>query len=240
MIFEGSLSVKAIIKAKRRKVDRVYIDKAKHSKDISYLLHLCKMDNIEVLRTDRETIDKMASGKTHGGILCEANERVYQNIDDIITDNSFICLLEGIEDPFNLGYIFRSLYSSGCTGVLMNSRNLATSDSIIVKSSAGASEFINIVQSDDLVNDLAYLKTKGIKCLAAYRNNACVYTKVDYTKPVLIGIGGDMRGLSKEVINMMDGHIYIPYANDFRNALNASSATSVIAYEILRQRSEDN
>ena len=122
----------------------------------------------------------------------------------------------------------------------MNSRNLATSDSIIVKSSAGASEFINIVQSDDLVNDLAYLKTKGIKCLAAYRNNACVYTKVDYTKPVLIGIGGEMRGLSKEVINMMDGHIYIPYANDFRNALNASSATSVIAYEILRQRSEDN
>ena len=49
-----------------------------------------------------------------------------------------------------------------------------------------------------------------------------------------------MRGLSKEVINMMNGHIYIPYANDFRNALNASSATSVIAYEILRQRSEDN
>lgn len=239
MIFEGSLSVKAIIKANRRKVNKVFIDNAKHSKDINYILHLCHEANIEVIRADKSLINELASGKTHGGILCEASDRMYQSIDDIITDNSFICLLEGIEDPFNLGYIFRSLYSSGCSGVLMNDRDLSLSDSIIVKSSAGASEFINIVKSCDLVNDLKYLKTKKIKCLAAYRNNACVYTKVDYTKPVLIGIGGEMRGLSKNVLDMMDDYIYIPYANDFRNALNASSATSVIAYEILRQRSEE-
>lgn len=238
MIFEGALSVKAVINGHKRKVDCVIIDKNKHTKDSNYIKKICKINDIKLELDDLANIQKIAQGKTHGGIIAIAGERQYQPLDALLTKQSFICLLEGIEDPFNFGYILRSLYSAGCSGVLCNKRDWQQAQSVICKSSAGASELISICQSDDLGADLRYLKGQGIECLAAYRNNAVSYLAKDYTKPVLIAVGGEMRGLSKEVLNEMDGFIYIPYANDFRNALNASSAASVIAYEVLRQRTQ--
>ncbi len=238
MIFEGALSVKAIINGNKRQVEKVIIDAKKQSKDINYLKKICKAKNIAIELQDRETINELAQGKTHGGVIGIAKERINQPLDDLLSNQSFICLLDGIEDPFNYGYILRSLYSAGCSGILCNNRDWSLAQNVICKSSAGASELINIHQSDDLVNDLRYLKNKGIECLAAYRNNAVSYLDKNYRKPVLIAIGGQMRGISKDLLKEMDGFIYIPYANDFRNALNASSATSVIAYEILRQRNQ--
>lgn len=238
MIFEGALSVKAIINGNKRKVEKVIIDSNKHSKDISYLKKICLEKNIDIEFKDRNSIDALAQGKTHGGVIGIAGKRINQSLDDLLSEQSFICLLDGIEDPFNYGYILRSLYSAGCSGVLCNNRDWSLAQNVICKSSAGASELINIHQSDDLVKDLLYFKSKGIECLAAYRNNAVSYLDKDYRKPILIAIGGQMRGISKDLLKEMDGFIYIPYANDFRNALNASSATSVIAYEILRQRNQ--
>lgn len=238
MIFEGALSVKAVINGGKRKVSKVLIDKEKKSRDVNYLKGLCQVKHIDLQFVDREIIDNLASGKTHGGIICEAFERKYQELDDLISDNSFIFLLEGIEDPFNLGYMLRSLYSAGASGVLLADRDWEKQAMTITKSSAGASEFINICKSNKLCDSLKYLKSKNIKLLAAYRKDAISYVDVDYTEPCLIAIGGEMRGLSKDVLKMMDDYIYIPYGNDFRNALNASSAVSVIAYEILRQRSK--
>ncbi|MCI5773525.1 MAG: RNA methyltransferase [Erysipelotrichaceae bacterium] len=238
MIFEGALSVKAAIKGRKRVVEKVIIAQDKHSKDISYIKKLCAMNQIPVELWDKAKINTIAAGKTHGGILAIAQERSYQPLESMLKKPSFICLLEGIEDPFNLGYILRSLYSAGCTGVLCGKRDWQNVENIICKSSAGASEFIDICQSDDLAKDLAYLKAQGVKCYAAYRNQAISYLEQDYRQDILIAIGGEMRGLSKDVLNAMDGYVYIPYANDFRNALNASSAASVIAYEVLRQRSQ--
>lgn len=238
MIFEGALSVKAAIKGEKRQVEKVIIAKNKHSKDISYLKKLCAQKNIPLELLESEEIASIAQGKTHGGILAMANAREYQTIEKLINKPTFICLLEGIEDPFNFGYILRSLYSAGCTGVLCAKRDWQNVENVVCKSSAGASEMINICQSDDLVKDLNYLKSKGIRCYAAYRDQAVSYLEQNYQQDVLIAIGGEMRGLSKDVLKAMDGYIYIPYANDFRNALNASSATSVIAYEVLRQRSQ--
>lgn len=238
MIFEGALSVKAVINGGKRKVGKVLIDKEKKSRDVNYLKGLCQTKHIDLQFVTREEIDNLASGKTHGGIICEAYDRTFQELDDLISDNSFIFLLEGIEDPFNLGYMLRSLYSAGASGVLIADRDWEKQAMTITKSSAGASEFINICKSSDIPNDLKYLKRKNIKLLAAYRKDATSYVDVDYTEPCLIAIGGEMRGLSKDVLKMMDEYIYIPYGNDFRNALNASSAVSVIAYEILRQRSK--
>ena len=69
------------------------------------------------------------------------------------------------------------------------------------------------------------------------RNDAIVYTKADYTKGCMIALGGEKRGLSKQILSLSDQNIYIEYANDFRNALNGASATSIVAFEVLRQRS---
>jgi tRNA G18 (ribose-2'-O)-methylase SpoU len=97
----------------------------------------------------REEIENMTAGKTHGGIAAEAESRVYQDIGDCFTeDNVFLALTEGIEDPFNFGYILRTLYSGGCSGIITRRRNWENAESTILKSSAGASEYMNIVMTE--------------------------------------------------------------------------------------------
>ncbi len=236
MIVEGSLSVKAVLLAKNREVVEILVDEKKMDKDTNFILAKAYEANVKVTKVNREVIDAQATGKTHGGILAKVNSRNYQKIEDCFDEDAFICILEGVEDPFNLGYALRTLYSAGCTGVLLANRDWSYSESTILKSSAGASEYIKICLSDDLAADIKLFKKQGYSCFAAMRKDAVSYFDVDYTGPCVLAIGGEMRGLSKNVLAEIEQNIYIPYANDFRNALNASSAVAAISFEIVRQR----
>ncbi|MEG1461525.1 MAG: RNA methyltransferase [Anaerorhabdus sp.] len=236
MIVEGSLSVKAVLLAKNRDVLEILVDEKKIDKDTNFILAKAYESNVKVTKVKREEIDAQATGKTHGGILAKVSSRNYQQLEDCFDENAFICVLEGVEDPFNLGYALRTLYSAGCTGVLLPNRDWSYSESTILKSSAGASEYIKICLSDDLASDIRQCKKKGYTCFAAMRKDAVSYFDVDYKGPCLLAIGGEMRGLSRNVLEEIEQNIYIPYANDFRNALNASSAVAAISFEIVRQR----
>ena len=239
MILEGSLSVKAAMLAGRRHVAKLYVDRNKDDKDTAFILKTAYRRHIPVVRASREEIDSLASGRTHGGILAEAGERRLQTLREGFADEKpFFVLAEGVEDPFNLGYMMRTLYSAGCSGLLLKARSWENADATILKSSAGASEYLNVIMSEDLPADLRRLKSLGVHLYAAMRKDAVVYTAADYTGPVLIAIGGEMRGLSAGVRAEIEDNIYIPYANDFRAALNASSAAAVLAYEVVRQRKE--
>ena len=219
MIIEGNVSVKAAVLGNKRSVERVIVDEKKHDKDTSWILHRCE-----------------ASGKTHGGLIAECGNRQYQDISACLNENPFLCVLEGVEDPFNLGYVIRTLYSAGCSGLIIRNRDWSNVESTIMKSSAGASEYLNIVLSDDIPSLIKDVKKHDVKCFAEMRKDAISCFDADYTGPLLIAIGGEMRGLSKGVLEQMDQNIYIPYANDFHMALNASSATAVLAFEVLRMR----
>lgn len=236
MIIEGNVSVKAAILAKKRKVHCIYVDAKKHDPDTKWILHRAAEANIPIYSKTREEIDEIAIGKTHGGLIAQCDARSYQTIDQCFQDSPFLCLVEGVEDPFNLGYIIRTLYSAGCTGLIIRKRDWSKVEPIILKSSAGAYEYLNIVESEDIPSLLQYIKKQGVKCYAAMRKDAISYYEPNYTTPILLAIGGEMRGLSKAVLQQMDQNIYIPYANDFHMALNASSATAVLAYEVLRKR----
>ena len=99
---------------------------------------MCIRDSIEV--HTREEIDELAKGKTHGGMIAFCGERSYQKLSDCIqNDECFLCILEGIEDPFNFGHVLRSLYAAGCNGVIIPPRNWTTAAGVVAKSSAGAS-----------------------------------------------------------------------------------------------------
>lgn len=236
MIVEGSLSVKAVLLAKNRVVNEVLVDEKKMDKDTNFILAKAYEQNVKVTKVDRDVIDQRATGKTHGGILADVEQRQYQQLQDCMGEQAFICVLEGVEDPFNLGYALRTLYSAGCTGVILPNRDWSYSETTILKSSAGASEYIATYLSDDLANDIRECKKSGYACFAAMRKDAISYFEADYAGPCLLAIGGEMRGLSKSVLEEINQNIYIPYANDFRNALNASSAVAAISFEIVRQR----
>ena len=237
MLLEGNVSVKAAILGNHRKVEKLYYDKHKNDKDLNFILHRAKEKGIPCMPLEREEINAMATGRTHGGLVAQAGPRVYQELSECMHGEApFLVLLEGVEDPFNLGYIIRTLYSAGCDGLILPRHDWASAESTIAKSSAGAFEYLNIVMSDDLPQLVKDIKKQGIKTYAAMRKDAITYLEADYRKPSLIAIGGEMRGLSSAVRNEIEQNIYIPYANDFRNALNAASATAVLSFEVYRQR----
>lgn len=240
MNFEGALSVKAVLLAQRREIQEIIIDAKKKDRDIAFIIAKAKELNVKITRKSREEIDELCTGKTHGGVLAVAGNRQYQKIESCFSSSlPFICILEGIEDPFNLGYALRTLYSAGCTGVILANRDWSHVENVIVKSSAGASEYIQIVLSDDLSQILQYCKDKGCVSYAAMRKDAVPYFDEDYNVPLVLAIGGEMRGLSTAVLTNVDKNIYIPYANDFRNALNASSAIAALSFEVVRQRRQN-
>ncbi len=221
----------------KRKVNTVYIDEAKHDKDISFLIHRCDDRGIEVKRIKRNEIDAMASGRTHGGVLAEAEMRSFQTIDECLQDQKpFLVLLEGIEDPFNLGYVMRSLYCAGCTGLVLKARSWETAESTIMKSSAGAFEYLPIVMADDPASLVVKCAGMGIRTYAAMRRDAMPYYEADFTGPFLLAIGGEMRGLSSSVLQACEKNLYIPYAREFHGALNAAGACAAFGFEAMRQR----
>ena len=239
MIIEGNISVKAAILNHKRKVNEIYVLDSKDDKDTNFILNKAKEDNIPIKICSKEEIDSLCRGHTHGGLLADVEKREYESLDAVLEkDDAFIVLVEGVEDPFNLGYIMRSLYSAGCDALIIKKRDFHEAEATILKSSAGAYDWMNVISSSDLVEDIKKIKEKGIKAVCAMRKDAIAYTEADLKLPILLAIGGEMRGLSAQVLNEMDENIYIPYANDFRNALNASSATAVLAYEIKRQNNK--
>lgn len=237
ILFEGALSVKAVMQAHKRLVYKIIVDERKKDRDTAFIIRMAQSRNIPIERMAREKIDTLASGKTHGGVLCYADQRRYEQLDDCFSDEPvFLAVLEGIEDPFNFGYALRTLYAAGCSGILVSGRNWTVQDSVIAKSSAGASEYIRIVQCDDLKKSLEYCRSKGCRLICAMRKDAKEMYDEDYTGNIVLAIGGEKRGLSHAVLDLSDQNVFIPYANDFKNALNASGAVAAIAFEVVRQR----
>lgn len=236
-LLEGNISVKAAILAGKRDVYKIYVDEKKRDKDTSFILRKAKENGIAIEAHTREEIDELAQGKTHGGIVAFCGERSYQNLEDCVSgEHSFLCLLEGIEDPFNFGQTLRCLYAAGCHGVIIPPRNWTSAAGVVARSSAGASEYLNLIVANDMEAMLKQMKDLGVQLLCAQRNDAmCLY---DYTFPsrICIAIGGEMRGLSKIVEAASDQNLYIPYEQDFKNAMSANSSAAIFAFEYVRQK----
>lgn len=235
-VLEGNISVKAAILAGIREVYEIYVDHNKDDKDTNFILMQAKRRRIKINKVDREKINEMAEGSTHGGLIAICGERSFQTLDDIKEDEPFLALVEGIEDPFNFGYILRSLYASGCTGVIVGERNWSSAATTITKASAGASEYIALIPYADMEEAISDLHQRNIPLICANRKDAVSIMDYTFPKSLCIGIGGEMRGLSKTVQRASDENVYIPYANEFKNALNAAASTSIFAFEIQRQR----
>ena len=225
MIFEGALATKSAISSKKRHIEAIYIAKDKKSRDVDYILKIAAKAQIKVIREDREKIDELASGKTHGGIIAFVSAREYQKID--LTKDTYF-MIDGIEDPFNLGYIFRTLKAFGYDHVLMNKRDLSNMEETIIKSSAGAFDMLDITMSDDIIKDLDLLAKDHHLIAMSRTDKAKDLFRYDAPKKKVIILGGEKRGINKDVLHMCDDEVFIPYHSDFRPALNASSALAVI------------
>lgn len=236
-IVEGNISVKAVLQGNKRKVHKILVDPKKKDKDTAYILHRAKALDVTIVYAEREEIDAIAQGKTHGGILAYCDSRNYQDLTATLKkDKLFLALIEGVEDPFNFGYVLRTLYAAGCDGVIVPPRNWTTAADVVTRASAGASEYIDIYIADDMETTLQLLHDNDVAFLCAQRKDAI--SLYDYTFPerLCLAIGGEMRGLSKTVMQHSDQNLFIPYRSDFRNAMTAAASTAIFAFEIVRQK----
>lgn len=243
IIFEGMTSVSAIINAikngtARRKIYSVYFDKNKIRKErgrFSFLKIASEQLGFELKVVTSDEIAELSSGKTHGGILAEVSEAEYRNIEERdIPEYGFSAIIEGVEDPYSLGYSLRALYASGCTNVILPHHLPVAADSTLCKASAGASELLNIFLGDT-AEIASKFKANGYKIACAAIPDSVPCYDADLSYPILLVIGGEKRGISSKLLAMKDINVRIPYGIDFMGSLSTSSAVSILAYEVLRK-----
>lgn len=232
MIIEGAISVKAAIQNKKRDIKVVYINSEKKTKDFNYIRKITKANNIELQECDKDTLLSLATGKSFGGVLAQVSNRKY---DEFVDGDIFY--LDGIEDPFNLGYSMRTLYALGVKNVLLSSRDYSLMETQLLKSSAGAYDMLNIKIADDVVNQIKKYKDNGYYIYGLYRgDNSIDIFDVTFNQKALFMLGGEKRGISSELLNMCNEYLYISYGSDFRNSLNACAALDVVATLLYSQR----
>lgn len=232
MIIEGAISVKAAINNHNRDVNTVYIDVNKKTKDFNYIRKITKLNNIELKECSKDELSNIAIGKSFGGVLADVNNRKNNDFED-----GDIFYLDGIEDPFNLGYAMRTLYAFGVKNVLLSKRDYSEMETQLLKSSAGAYDMLNIKVVEDEIYQIKELKNKGYYLYGLYRgDNSSDIFDVQFKTKSLFMLGGEKRGISSELLNLCDEYLYISYGSDFRNSLNACGALDVVATLLYSQR----
>ena len=243
LVFEGMTSIRAIIDNLKsnvpnaRKIDKILYDKSRYDKikkDILYLEKMSEIYSFGVLESTTEEIDSLTIGNSHGGIIAICHEREYKTLElGDIKENGFYVMIEGIEDPYNFGYALRSVYAAGAQGIILSKRNWLSAAGVVCRSSAGASERIPIFIADD--NFISLFKEKKYKVVCADIKNSKSIYEVDLKYPVFLIVGGEKRGISSSILKSADEIVRIDYANDFKLSLSAASASTIIAFEIMRQ-----
>ncbi len=244
--FEGIVSLRALISVcvneskNDRRINTVYYSTErakKEKKELSWLMHRSEELGFDIKLTEPEVIDEIATGNTHGGIIADCTDRTLLTTDPTrIKDNGFFVMIEGIEDPYNFGYALRSLYAAGADGVLLGKRNWMSAAGVVCRASAGASELIDVYSDETFENAVDVFKSKGYNIVCADIENSVPIYEADLTRPILLVIGGEKRGISRSILEKADSIVRIEYGRGFDAALSAASAATVIGFEVLRQK----
>lgn len=242
-VMEGMTSISALLAAREsgindREIREILYDsekKNKKAREIGFLSAKCAALGITLRETTAESINEISIGNTHGGIVAICGSRTLLSpTAENIPKEGFLCLLEGIEDPYNFGYALRSLYAAGCDGVLLGERNWMNAAGVVARASAGASEALPIF-SGNISESISLIKSLGYRVACAGIRNSVSYTKANLKKPLLLVVGGEKRGISASLLTLADTTVRIDYGRLFRGSLSAASAATVLAFEILRQ-----
>ena len=241
-IMEGMPSISAVIKSIKttdtdRKIISVYVDKAKlksKQKEIAFLKYQSSELGFLLEFVDESVIAEYGVGNSHGGIIAFCTKKTIPNLcAEKIKPNGVYFILEGVEDPYNFGYSVRSIYASGADGIIVPKRNWMGASGVVARSSAGTSELIDMYVSDaddaiDILKKLGYT----VVC-AGIRDSESIFT-TSLKKPLLVVLGGEKRGISRDILDKADKIVRIDYGTDFNGSLSTSASAAIFAFEIYR------
>lgn len=221
-------------------IDTILISKEAAEGHLGKIIELAKEKNILIKNVDKATLDRLSENKRHQGVIAEAMEYEYKEIDDILEfakskgEKPFVVILDEITDVHNLGAIIRSAECMGAHGVIIPKRRAAQINGVVAKSSAGAIEYLPVARVTNISQTIEELKKKGLWIYGADMNGKNVFEE-KFDSPVGLVIGSEGSGIGRLVKEKCDALVKIPM-NGKINSLNASCAASIIIYEIIKQR----
>jgi 23S rRNA (guanosine2251-2'-O)-methyltransferase len=238
-IIEGKNPVMEALRSDAQ-IDTILISREAAQGSMNKVLELAKAKNILVKNVDKALLDKLSENKRHQGIIAEAMEYEYKEIDDILNfakqkgEKPFVIILDEITDVHNLGAIIRTAECLGAHGVIIPKRRAAQVNGVVAKSSAGAVEFLPVARVTNIVNAIEELQKKGLWIYGAdMAGNNVGDEKFDV--PVGLVIGSEGSGIGRLIKEKCDTLVKIPMKGKI-NSLNASCAASIIIYEVMKQR----
>lgn len=223
------------------KVEELYIQKGNLKGSIEKVIGRAKNKNVIIKTVDKKTLDNMANGEVHQGVIASISSFEYSSVEDILNEaknreeDPFIVILDEIEDPHNLGAIIRSCETAGVHGVIIPKRRSASINSTVYKSSAGACNYLKVAKVTNINRTIDGLKEKNIFVYGTDGDAKSYYNKTNLTGPIAIVIGNEGKGISMQIKKNCDDLIKIPMRGKI-TSLNASNACAVVCYEVLRQR----
>ncbi len=238
-IIYGRNSVIEALKSGKRNFNKIIISRAlRPDNKINAIKELASNAGIPFVFADK---DKFAnySEYNHQGVIAFVSPIEYVTLDDFLAEhkeNSSLVLLDGVEDPHNIGAIIRTCVCAGINGIIIPSRRNAQINEIVEKTSAGAINHISIIKVNSPISALQKLQENNWWVIASDHHSNDNYYDIDFLNMnFIIVMGAEHAGISKSIMNLADFKIKIPMLTDF-NSLNVSAAASIIIYEYVRQK----
>jgi 23S rRNA (guanosine2251-2'-O)-methyltransferase len=236
----GIHAVEETVRARGRRIEYVAAAKGRADHKVQRILDACREQGVPVRFIDRDQLERMVGrGAVHQGIAAVTARTSYSDLEGLLrskkAEKHFLVLLDGVEDPHNLGAILRSADATGADGIVIPERRAVGVNATVVKSSAGASEHVPVAKITNLSRTMEELKESGVWIVGLDERGVKTYDEMDFTSDVAIVLGAEGAGLHEQVRKHCDFLIRIPMLGRVAS-LNVSVAAGVVMCEVARQR----
>lgn len=224
---------------KGRGIDKIMIAKGTEGSVVK-IAAMASDAGVEVQYVQRSAIDRIAYGLPHQGVAAFVSDYEYSSVDEILdyaeekNEDPFVVILDGIEDPHNLGAIIRTADAAGAHGIIIQKRRAVSITPVVEKSAAGAAEYVKVARVANITQAITSLQKRGLWIAAVDMDGECCW-KTNLSGPIAVVIGSEGRGISRLVKETCDFVVSMPMLGCV-NSLNASNAAALVMYEIVRQR----
>jgi 23S rRNA (guanosine2251-2'-O)-methyltransferase len=235
----GINAVTEALKARGRAFQWVGMAKERHDIRLQRMIEDCRKLGVPVRFLTRVELDHMAGNAAHQGVVAVTSAKQYSDLDDVVGAKrgqySFVIVLDGVEDPHNLGALIRTADAAGADGVVIPERRAAAVTGTVTKTSAGASEHLPIAKVTNIARTVEELKERNIWTVGLDERGPQTYDALDYNMDCALVLGAEGKGLHDLVKKKCDFLVSIPMLGKVPS-LNVSVAGAVVMYEIVRQR----
>ncbi len=217
-----------------RPLDRVLVAKGTSGPRLEELIELCRERGVPVRFEPRDRLDRAAGGAPHQGVVAFGAAERYATLEDTAAGGGLLVVLDGVEDPHNLGAVIRSAHAAGAAAVLIPERRAAGLTETVARSAAGALAYLPVVRTVNVSRSLEDLKKRGYWIYGLDQRGQYPYDRVAFTEPTAIVLGGEGRGLHEHVAKHCDFLVSIPMMGGVAS-LNVSVAAGIVLFEWRRR-----